>query len=128
MAGGARRRRTRGAKSDCRHDEFGDRRSMTDATGQRRVLCSTAKNRLEQELGHEHGHRVEQELGLGHGHSERCNPVCRNIYFWSISFGSAVSINFTSLVINSSLSTLLLDFFVTSRCWNTKTSSEDGYS
>jgi hypothetical protein len=45
---------------------------MTDAMAQRRVLCSTAKNRLEQELGlgheHGHGHRVEQELGLGHGH------------------------------------------------------------
>jgi hypothetical protein len=50
---------------------------MTDATAQRRVLCSTAKNRLEQELGlgHEHGHRVEQELGLGHGHSERSKVV-----------------------------------------------------
>jgi hypothetical protein len=97
MAGGARRRRTRGAKSDCRHDEFGDRRSMTDATAQRRVLCSTAKNRLEQELGlgHEHGHRVEQELGLGHGHSERCNPVCLgNIYFSCnpVRFGSVGTI------------------------------------
>ena len=93
---------------------------MTDATAQRRVLCSTAKNRLEQELGlgHEHGHRVEQELGLGlgHGHSERCNPVCLgNIYFscnpvclGNIYF-SCNPVRFGSLFINFAVPSLVLN-------------------
>jgi protein FAM32A len=56
---------------------------------------------------------VEQELG--HGHSERCNPVCLgNIYFSCnpVRFGSLFT-NFAvlSLVLNNSLSIILLNFF-----------------
>jgi hypothetical protein len=49
-------------------------------------------------------------------------------------FGSGVSLQISlfhlscSIAVSSSLSTTLLDFFFTSRCWNTKTLFEDGYS
>jgi hypothetical protein len=52
----------------------------------------------------------------------------------AIPFGSAVSLQISrfhlscSTAVSSSLSTILLNFFVTSKCWNTKTSLEDGCS